>query len=98
MKFSREGQHQMQLDMFFDYQNNLKLYPTWQKYLEKNQPPMLLVWGKNDAFFPVPGAEGYKRHVKDIDYHILDTGHFALEEESEFIINKMRHFLTNKVK
>ena len=98
MKFSREGQHQMQLDMFFDYQNNLKLYPTWQKYLEKNQPPMLLVWGKNDAFFPVPGAEGYKRHVKDIDYHILDTGHFALEEEGEFIINKMRHFLTNKVK
>lgn len=98
MKFSREGQHQMQLDMFFDYQNNVKLYPSWQKYLSDNQPPMLIVWGKNDAFFPTPGAEGYKRHVKDIDYNILDTGHFALEEEGDFIINKMRHFLTNKVK
>ena len=98
MKFAREGQHQMQLDMFFDYQNNVKLYPQWQQYLRDNQPPMLIVWGKNDAFFPVPGAEGYKRDVKDIDYNILNTGHFALEEEGTFIINKMRNFLTTQVK
>lgn len=98
MKFARKGQHQMQLDMFFDYQNNVKLYPQWQQYLRDNQPPMLIVWGKNDAFFPASGAEGYKRDVKDIDYNILDTGHFALEEEGEFIINKMRTFLTTKVK
>ncbi len=97
-KFARDGQHRMQLDMFYDYQNNVKLYPQWQQYLRENQPPMLIVWGKNDAFFPVPGAEAYKRDVKDIDYNILDTGHFALEEESEFIIAKMRHFLKTKVK
>ena len=96
-KFSREGQHRMQLDLVYDYQNNLKLYPTWQKYLRDNQPPMLITWGKNDAFFPEPGAEAYKRDVKNIDYNILDTGHFALEEEGEFIINKMRNFLTKSV-
>jgi len=93
---SRKGGHEMALEMFYDYQNNLTLYPKWQKYLRDNQPPMLLVWGKNDAFFPVPGAEGYKRDVKDIDYHILDTGHFALEEEAPFIINKMRNFMNKK--
>lgn len=98
MKFAREGQHQMQLGMFYDYQNNVKLYPQWQQYLRDTQPPMLIVWGKNDAFFPEPGAESYKRDVKDIDYNILDTGHFALEEEGTFIINKMRNFLTTKVK
>lgn len=98
MKFSRNGQHRMQLDMFYDYQNNVKLYPEWQQYLRDNQPPMLIVWGKNDAFFPVPGAQAYKQDVKDIDYHILDTGHFALEEESVFIIGKMRSFLEKKVK
>ena len=54
---------------------------------------MLIVWGKNDAFFPVNDAEAYKRDVKNIDFNILDTGHFALEEESEFIIAKMRRFL-----
>ncbi len=95
---SRQGGHEMALSMFYDYQNNLKLYQDWQQYLRDNQPPMLLVWGKNDAFFPVPGAEGYKRDVKDIDYNLLDTGHFALEEEAPFIINKMREFMRAKFK
>jgi len=95
---SRPGGHEMALEMFYDYQNNLKQYPAWQKYLRDTQPPLLLVWGKNDAFFPVSGAEGYKRDVKDIDYHILDTGHFALEEEAPFIIAKMRSFMRAKVK
>lgn len=96
-KFAREGQHRMHLNLFFDYQNNVKLYPKWQQYLRDNQPPMLIVWGKNDAYFPEPGAEAYKRDVKDIDYNILDTGHFPLEEDSEFIIAKMRNFLSTKV-
>jgi len=96
LKISREGQHRVQLNLFYDYQNNLKLYPKWQQYLRDNQPPVLVVWGKNDAFFPIPGAEGYKRDVKDIDYNILDTGHFALEEEHPFIISKMRQFLHSR--
>ncbi len=96
MKISRAGQHQVQLALFYDYQDNLKLYPAWQKYLRDNQPPVLIVWGKNDAFFPVPGAEGYKRDVKDIDYNILDTGHFALEEDGALIASKIREFLTKR--
>jgi len=96
MKMSRKEQHRMHLNLFYDYQNNLKLYSKWQKYLHDEQPPVLVVWGKNDAFFPVIGAEGYKRDVKDIDYNILDTGHFALEEEHVFIVNKIRSFLSKR--
>jgi len=92
-RISREGQHRAQLDLFYDYQNNLKLYPQWQQYLRDHQPPVLVVWGRYDAFFPVPGAEGYKRDVEDIDYNILDTGHFALEEDYKVITAKMRQFL-----
>lgn len=92
-KFAREGQHRMQLDLFFDYQNNVKRYSAWQQYLREQQPPMLIVWGKSDAFFPASGAEAYKRDVKNIDYYILDTGHFPLEEDSLFITDKMRLFL-----
>ena len=95
-KISRPGQHRMQLALFYDYQNNVKLYPQWQEYLRKSQPPVLVVWGKNDAFFPVSGAEGFKKDVKDIDYNILDTGHFALEEQHVFIVHKIRHFLKNR--
>lgn len=93
---SRSGQHRIALDLFYDYQNNIKLYPQWQQYLRDNQPPVLVVWGKNDAFFPVPGAAGFKRDVKDLDYNILDTGHFALEEEHEFISKKIREFLRKR--
>jgi pimeloyl-ACP methyl ester carboxylesterase len=93
MKLSRPGQYEVQLALFYDYQNNLKHYPDWQKFFRDHQPPALIVWGKNDAFFPVSGAEAYKRDLKNLDYNILDTGHFALEEEASFILKKMRAFL-----
>jgi pimeloyl-ACP methyl ester carboxylesterase len=57
---------------------------------------VLVVWGRNDAFFPVSGAEGYKRDAKDIDYNLLDTGHFALEEDYKVITAKIRRFLQTR--
>ena len=96
-KFARAGQHRLQLNLFYDYQNNVKQYPKWQQYLRDQQPPMLIVWGKNDAFFPASGAEAYKRDVQKIDFNILNTGHFALEEDSAIIIKKMRQFLSKRI-
>jgi pimeloyl-ACP methyl ester carboxylesterase len=93
LRLSRPNAHKVNLDLFYDYQNNLKLYPKWQQYLRDNQPPLLIVWGKNDAFFPESGAEAFKRDVKDIDYNVYDTGHFALEEDGDEIIAKMRAFM-----
>ncbi|WP_452219406.1 alpha/beta fold hydrolase [Lacinutrix undariae] len=95
LRLSRPNAHAVNLDLFYDYQNNIKLYPKWQQYLRDNQPPLLIVWGKNDAFFPESGAEAFKRDVKNIDYNIYDTGHFALEEDGDAIITKMRFFMKN---
>lgn len=95
---SKPGTKQIMLNLFYDYQNNLKLYPEWQAYLKKHQPPALIVWGKGDAYFPVPGAEGYKRDLKDVDYNILDTGHFALEEDHVLIAEKAKAFLAKRIK
>ena len=92
-RLSRPKSHAVNLDLFYDYQNNVKLYPKWQQYLRDNQPPLLIVWGKNDAFFPESGAEAFKKDVKDIDYNIYDTGHFALEEDGDAIIKKIRGFM-----
>ena len=85
---SRPGQRDVQLGLFYDYRNNVAKYPEWQAYLREHQPPVLIVWAEHDAFFPTPGAEGYKRDVKDIDYNILNTGHFALEEDAPLIAKK----------
>lgn len=93
LRLSRSGAHDVHINLFYDYRNNLKLYPKWQKYLRDNQPPMLIVWGKNDEFFPEPGAEAFKKDVKNIDYNIYNTGHFALEEDGEEIIDKIRTFM-----
>lgn len=90
--------HKISLDLFYDYQNNVKLYPKWQQYLRENQPPLLIVWGKNDEFFPESGAEAFKKDVKNIDYNIFDTGHFALEEDGDLIIEKIRLFMNAVIK
>ncbi|WP_158847409.1 alpha/beta fold hydrolase [Algibacter sp. L1A34] len=98
LRLSRPGAHAVNLDLFYDYQNNVKLYPKWQQYLRDNQPPLLIVWGKNDAFFPESGAIAFKKDVTNIDYNIYDTGHFALEEDGDAIIKKMRSFMRKHTK
>ncbi|HVX10557.1 MAG TPA: alpha/beta hydrolase [Pirellulales bacterium] len=89
----RQGNDEIQLDMFLSYGSNPPLYPRWQEYFRKHQPPMLIAWGKNDAIFPAAGAEPYKRDLKSIDFHLLDAGHFALESEGDQIARLIREFL-----
>jgi len=93
----RDGNQEIQLQMFYSYGSNPPLYPAWQEYLREYQPPTLIVWGKNDEIFPAAGAEPYKRDLKDLEYHLLDTGHFALETHGQEIADLMRDFLNRKV-
>lgn len=94
----RPGNRDIQIALFKDYGSNPPLYPQWQAYFRTHQPPTLIVWGKNDQIFPAAGAEPYKRDLKNIDFNLLDTGHFALEEEGELIAQKIRAFLAKNVK
>lgn len=89
----REGNKDIQVKLFYDYGTNPPLYPKWQAYFRQYQPPTLIVWGKNDYIFPAEGAEPYKRDLKNIEFHLLNTGHFALEEESDHIGELMLGFL-----
>ena len=88
----REGNQEIQLAMFYDYGSNPPLYPKWQEYLRRHQPPTLIVWGKNDIIFPAEGAHPYKRDLTNLEFHLLDTGHFALEEDGGVIASRMRSF------
>ncbi|MCL4112076.1 UNVERIFIED_CONTAM: hypothetical protein GTU68_015710 [Idotea baltica] len=93
----REGNQAIQLAMFLDYGSNPSRYPKWQAYLRKHQPPTLIVWGKNDHIFPADGAHPYKRDLKNLEFYLLDTGHFALEEDGDLIAKRMCHFLSKNV-
>ena len=96
---TREENNEIQLAMFYDYRTNVPLYPEWQQYFRDNQPPTLIVWGKNDYIFPAEGAHPYKRDLKNLEFHLLDTGHFALEEKGDEIADYILKFLKkNKIK
>jgi pimeloyl-ACP methyl ester carboxylesterase len=76
---ARPGMDEVQLDLFGDYKSNVALYPDFQAYFRKHQPPFLAAWGKSDPFFLPPGAEAFKRDIPGAVVKFYDTGHFALE-------------------
>jgi len=94
----RPGNADIQMDLFYDYRNNLPLYPQVQAWFREKQPPTLIIWGKNDFIFPEPGAHPYKRDLQNLEFHLLDTGHFALETHGEEIASRIETFLAkNKI-
>lgn len=91
---ARPGNMDIQLDLFLDYANNVKLYSKFQEYFRKSKPPLLAIWGKHDPFFIPPGAEAFRRDIPNAIVQFLDTGHFALETHVEEIAGAMRQFLS----
>lgn len=90
---SRPGQRQIQSNLFFDYRTNVAAYPRWQAWLRAHRPPLLVLWGRYDPSFAVAGAHTYKRDVPAAEIHILDAGHFALDEKVDEVAALIRSFL-----
>ena len=93
----RPGNRDIQLDLLLDYGTNLPLYPDFQAFFRDFQPPTLITWGKNDKIFPEAGAGPYLRDLPDAEMHILDTGHFALEEKLDVIAPLIVDFLDRQL-
>lgn len=94
----RPGNKEIQLDLFYDYRTNVDEYAGWQKLFRQHQPPALIVWGKNDYIFPEAGAHPYKRDLKNVEFHLLDGGHFVLESHGDFIAAEIFEFLDREVR
>jgi pimeloyl-ACP methyl ester carboxylesterase len=93
----RPGNGDIQLDLLHDYGSNVPLYPKFQAFFRERKPPMLIVWGKNDEIFPADGAGPYLRDLPDAEVHLIDTGHFALEDKADEMIPLIRSFLDHKL-
>jgi pimeloyl-ACP methyl ester carboxylesterase len=87
----------VQMDVMYDYRTNLPLYPAVQELFRKHQPPTLIVWGERDFIFPADGAHPYKRDLKDLEFHLIPTGHFALEDRADEMVPLIRDFLDRKI-
>jgi pimeloyl-ACP methyl ester carboxylesterase len=92
----RPGNAEIQLDLFYSYRTNVPLYPEFQAFFRQYQPPTLIVWGKNDFIFPPERAAPYPRDLRDVETHLLDTGHFALETHGEEIAYRIEEFLRQR--
>lgn len=88
----REGNQEIQLDLFYDYRKNVDLYPTFHKYFRESEVPVLAIWGEKDTIFVPPGAEAFKRDVKKFELKFLDAGHFAIETNEVEVADAMDGF------
>lgn len=93
----RPGNVEIQLDLFYDYRTNVDLYPRFQEFFRNRQPPTLIVWGANDKIFPAEGARAYLKELPKAELHLLDTGHFALEDKGGEIAGLMLEFLDRNI-
>lgn len=93
----RPGNVEIQLDLFYDYRTNVDLYPRFHEFFRERPPPTLIVWGANDKIFPADGARAYLRDLPQAELHLLDTGHFALEDKGADIARLMLDFFDRKL-
>jgi pimeloyl-ACP methyl ester carboxylesterase len=93
----RPGVDEIMLDLFRDYGTNVVLYSEFQAFFRSHRPPTLIVWGRNDVIFPAEGARAYLQDLPDAELHLLDTGHFALEDKGDEIAVLMHDFLNRKL-
>ncbi|MGF1463091.1 MAG: alpha/beta fold hydrolase [Maricaulaceae bacterium] len=93
----RPGNQEIQLDLFYDYRTNVDEYPKWQALFREHNPPTLIVWGKNDYIFPDDGAYPYRQDLTNVEFHLLDGGHFVLESHGAFIAAEILDFLDREV-
>jgi len=93
---STPGQLQIQSDLFYDYRTNVTSYPQWQAWMQKNQPRLLVFWGKHDLSFDPGEPERYRGDVPKAEIHVLDAGHFALDTKADEIAVLVRQFMRNQ--
>ena len=90
---SKPGQREIQAALLYDYRTNVDSYPKWQAWLRDTRPPVLVAWGANDPSFTAPGAQAFKRDLPDAEIHLLDAGHFALDEKNDEIARLILDFM-----
>jgi pimeloyl-ACP methyl ester carboxylesterase len=93
----RPNAARIHLDLFYDYRTNVPLYPKWQAFLRERQPKTIIFWGQRDIFFTPEGGDAYLADLPRAEIHRLDAGHFAVEEQLDYIASHIRRFHSRNV-
>jgi pimeloyl-ACP methyl ester carboxylesterase len=90
---TRPGMDEIQTALFYDYRNNVASYPKWQEWLRTAKPHMLVVWGRYDPSFMLEGAHGFGKDNPNAETHVIDAGHFPLDEAPDEVRRLTMDFL-----
>ena len=91
---SRPCQRGIQAALLYDYRTNVAAYPKWQAWLREHQPPALVIWGEHDPSFLAAGAKAFQQDLPNAEVHLLDAGHFALDEQTDRIAELILQFMS----
>lgn len=75
------------------YRTNVEAYPSWQRWMQKNQRRLLVLWGKHDLSFDIGEPERYRKDVATAEIHLLDAGHFAMNTKADEVAQLVAAFL-----
>jgi pimeloyl-ACP methyl ester carboxylesterase len=65
--------------LVLDYRNHVARFGEIAQYLDRWQPPALMVWGRHDIFFAIEETLSWMKALPRMEAHILDGPHFLLE-------------------
>jgi pimeloyl-ACP methyl ester carboxylesterase len=90
---SRPGEADLQSDLFYDWQTNVAAFPAWQDYLKTHRPATIVIWGRYDPSFDQAEAGAYRREVPTAEIHLIDAGHFAMDEQPDQVAALVGRFM-----
>jgi pimeloyl-ACP methyl ester carboxylesterase len=92
-QLDRPGVADVAMDYLFDISRQSDVFQAARAWLQKTQPPLLVVTGRNDVIFPEATQRAFVDDVPAAEYHSFDTGHFALATHTPEIAGLMQSFL-----
>ncbi len=90
----RPGRLDTQRALLLDYRSHVARFAEIAAYLERWQPPALLLWGRHDIFFDLAETLSWMNALPRMEAHILDGPHFLLETHAAECAALMRAFFT----
>lgn len=87
------GHLDTQRALIADYGNYAARFDAIAKYLERWQPPALMVWGRHDIYFDLAEVLSWMRALPRMEAHVLDAGHLLLETHAAAAVSLMLDFI-----
>jgi pimeloyl-ACP methyl ester carboxylesterase len=90
---SLPGRFETQRALVLDYGSHVARFGEIAAYLDRWQPPSLMLWGRHDAFFELDEALSWLKALPRMEAHVLDGPHFLLETHAAECAALMGAFL-----